>query len=61
MSVVHKGPSAHGRYWMPLHKDLGPVLKYYLFLSEEEPDQGKYNRRAEADLRSMLIFQRSTK
>ena len=24
-------------------KDLGPVIKYYLFLSDEEPKQGKYN------------------
>ena len=28
----------------PKHiKDLGPVLKYYLFLQKEEPQQGKYN------------------
>lgn len=28
----------------PKHiKDLGPVLKYYLFLSKKEPQQGKYN------------------
>ena len=28
----------------PQHiKDLGPVLKYYMFLQKEEPDQGKYN------------------
>jgi Ni/Fe-hydrogenase 1 B-type cytochrome subunit len=24
-------------------KDLGPVITYYLFLTDDEPDQGKYN------------------